>query len=178
MRKHKPYYETLGVPRDAPHADVKRAYRALVREFHPDRLRNAELRGKAEERLKEITAAWSEYVTQRAAEKEPPPRKSQRHPRPEEEGEPREKRRKERSSRERHRVERLRWLSERDERERRARERAKALRGDRDSAQALRAARQHARHLTLFRLALAGAMAFAGVLVCLFVVLLLRSLLA
>ena len=30
------YYEVLGVPRDADHAQVKRAFRKLARQFHPD----------------------------------------------------------------------------------------------------------------------------------------------
>ena len=30
------YYEFLGVPRDAPESEIKKAYRARSKEFHPD----------------------------------------------------------------------------------------------------------------------------------------------
>jgi len=49
------FYEVLGVPRDASAADIKKAYRRLAMQFHPDR--NAGDHG-AEERFKEITEAY------------------------------------------------------------------------------------------------------------------------
>ncbi len=48
----KDYYAALGVPKDAPTADIKRAYRRLASEHHPDR--NPE----GAERFKEISEAW------------------------------------------------------------------------------------------------------------------------
>jgi molecular chaperone DnaJ len=46
-------YQVLGVPRDASSEDIKRTYRRLARELHPDVNKDPE----AERRFKEITAA-------------------------------------------------------------------------------------------------------------------------
>jgi curved DNA-binding protein len=48
------YYETLGVPRDAPEEDIRRAYRKLARENHPDINKEAG----AEDRFKEVSEAY------------------------------------------------------------------------------------------------------------------------
>src|SRR2546426_10955096 len=47
-------YGVLGVARDAPDEEIKRAYRQLARELHPDVNGDPE----AEHRFKEITAAY------------------------------------------------------------------------------------------------------------------------
>ena len=49
------YYETLGVPRDAKGADIKKAYRKLARKHHPDMNPNNK---QAEEKFKEIQEAY------------------------------------------------------------------------------------------------------------------------
>jgi molecular chaperone DnaJ len=49
------HYETLGVSRDAPQEEIKRAYRRLARQYHPDANRHDP---DAEERFKEITRAY------------------------------------------------------------------------------------------------------------------------
>jgi molecular chaperone DnaJ len=49
------YYEILGVARDASGDEIKRAYRALAREHHPD---VAHDKSKAEHRFKEINEAY------------------------------------------------------------------------------------------------------------------------
>jgi len=48
------YYEVLGVPRDASAEDIRRAYRKLAREFHPDVNKDAG----AEDRFKEVAEAY------------------------------------------------------------------------------------------------------------------------
>jgi molecular chaperone DnaJ len=48
------FYVLLGVPRDATEADIKKAYRKLAMEYHPDRNSAAD----AETRFKEITEAY------------------------------------------------------------------------------------------------------------------------
>jgi molecular chaperone DnaJ len=51
----KDYYEILGVAADAPGEEIKRAYRKLAREHHPD---VAHDKSKAEHRFKEINEAY------------------------------------------------------------------------------------------------------------------------
>ncbi|MEV0263108.1 molecular chaperone DnaJ [Streptomyces sp. NPDC050617] len=50
----KDYYKVLGVPKDATEAEIKKAYRKLAREYHPDANKGD---AKAEDRFKEISEA-------------------------------------------------------------------------------------------------------------------------
>jgi len=50
------YYEILGVSRDAPPEEVRRAFKKLALKHHPDR--NPDTRKEAEERFKEIAEAY------------------------------------------------------------------------------------------------------------------------
>src|ERR1043165_2164676 len=53
--KYRDYYEILGVPRTASDADIKKAFRKLAREHHPDVAKNKK---QAEEKFKEINEAY------------------------------------------------------------------------------------------------------------------------
>lgn len=53
--QYKDYYRALGVGRGASDADIKKAFRKLAREFHPDVARD---KRRAEERFKEINEAY------------------------------------------------------------------------------------------------------------------------
>lgn len=55
--KFRDYYEVLGVPRTATAEEIRRAYRRLARQYHPDLQPPAE-RARAAERFKEITEAY------------------------------------------------------------------------------------------------------------------------
>jgi len=53
--RYKDYYEALGVPRGASDAEIKRAFRKLAREHHPDVAKDKK---SAEEKFKEINEAY------------------------------------------------------------------------------------------------------------------------
>src|SRR5437773_11296430 len=52
--EYKDYYKILGVPKDAKTEDVKKAYRRLARQHHPDLNKGAD----AERRFKEVNEAY------------------------------------------------------------------------------------------------------------------------
>ena len=53
-------YDVLGLPRNATQEDIKKAYRNLVKKYHPDKVNHLgeEFRALAEERFKEIQEAY------------------------------------------------------------------------------------------------------------------------
>jgi DnaJ like chaperone protein len=60
-------YAVLGIPRDADDRAIKRAYRKLISEHHPDRLGDLpeEMRKRAEARASEINAAYERIKAER-----------------------------------------------------------------------------------------------------------------
>jgi hypothetical protein len=54
------HYETLGVEPSAPAEDIKRAYRALVKRWHPDKNPGDP---QAEAKIRDINAAWDDLST-------------------------------------------------------------------------------------------------------------------
>ena len=59
-------YEVLGVPEGADEETIKRAYRELVKKYHPDRYVNNPLADLASEKLKEINKAY-DMLTNKAS---------------------------------------------------------------------------------------------------------------
>ena len=57
MNEKRDYYEVLGVSRDASPEEVKKAYRRLALQWHPDR--NPDQKLEAEEKFKEAAEAYS-----------------------------------------------------------------------------------------------------------------------
>ncbi len=92
------HYETLGVPTGADPAEIRRAYVALARRFHPDAHadRSPAERAHADRRMRDVNEAWSALSdparrraydatlarTRPAASPRPPPPGRRRAPRP------------------------------------------------------------------------------------------------
>ena len=59
-------YAVLGVSPDATDDEVKKAYRALARKYHPDKYTDTDLADLASEKMKEVNAAYDQIQKMRA----------------------------------------------------------------------------------------------------------------
>ena len=59
-------YQILGVDPNASDEEIKTAYRNLARKYHPDKYRDSDLAEMAEEKMKEINAAYEQIQEMRA----------------------------------------------------------------------------------------------------------------
>ena len=58
-------YKILNISRDADEEEIKRAYRNLVKKYHPDRYQNSPLAEEASEKMKEINQAYDLIMKER-----------------------------------------------------------------------------------------------------------------
>lgn len=59
-------YKVLGVSPSADDEEIKKAYRELARKYHPDKYRNSDLADVAEEKMKEVNAAYDQIQKMRS----------------------------------------------------------------------------------------------------------------
>ena len=60
-------YQILGVPETASDEEIKKAYRDLARKYHPDNYHDNPLADLAQEKMKEINAAYEQITKERAS---------------------------------------------------------------------------------------------------------------
>ena len=58
-------YQTLGISEGASDEEVKKAYRELARKYHPDNYHDNPLADLAQEKMKEVNAAYEEINRRR-----------------------------------------------------------------------------------------------------------------
>lgn len=66
MAEYKDPYKVLGVSPTASDDEIKSAYRALARKYHPDKYSDSDLKDLADEKMKEINAAYEEIQKMRS----------------------------------------------------------------------------------------------------------------
>ena len=65
MAEYKDPYKVLGVNPTDSDDKIKEAYRKLARKYHPDKYADGDLKELAEEKMKEVNAAYEEIKTLR-----------------------------------------------------------------------------------------------------------------
>ena len=60
-------YSVLGVGRNATEEEIKKAYKTLSRKYHPDANINNPNRDQAEEKFKEIQAAYQQIMKEKTS---------------------------------------------------------------------------------------------------------------
>ena len=60
-------YEVLGVPENASEEEIKKAYKELVKKYHPDKYQDNPLADLAEEKLQEINEAYDMLIKNRSS---------------------------------------------------------------------------------------------------------------
>lgn len=58
LSKRKDYYKILGVSQEAGGNEIRKAYRALAKQYHPDKVHSSKEKADSEEKFKEVAEAY------------------------------------------------------------------------------------------------------------------------